>query len=53
MKLKVLRDSEAVALTAGAVVAAAAREAVAARGGFIVAASGGKTPWLMLRRPGR
>jgi 6-phosphogluconolactonase len=49
MHLEVLSDADAVALEAGALIAAAARTAVAARGRFIVAVSGGKTPWAMLR----
>lgn len=49
MKIRVLRDVEAVAQEAGSIVAARARVAIAARGRFVAAFSGGTTPWLMLR----
>ncbi|MBX9581156.1 MAG: 6-phosphogluconolactonase, partial [Gemmataceae bacterium] len=49
MQVDVLPDADAVARTAAALVAAAAREAVAARGRFVFAVSGGHTPWVMLR----
>jgi 6-phosphogluconolactonase len=49
MKLEVLADGSAVASKAAAIIAAEARTAAAARGRFIMAASGGHTPWLMLR----
>jgi 6-phosphogluconolactonase len=50
MKIEVLADAESVAQRAANVIAEEAREAVAARGRFVMAVSGGKTPWLMLRR---
>jgi 6-phosphogluconolactonase len=52
MKLEILADANAVALTAAALIAAEARAAVAARGRFIMAVSGGQTPWAMLRALG-
>jgi 6-phosphogluconolactonase len=45
----VLRDADAVAKTAAAWIAAAARAASAATGRFVFAVSGGHTPWAMLR----
>jgi 6-phosphogluconolactonase len=50
MKIEILADADAVANKAAEIIAAAARTAVAARGRFVVAVSGGRTPWLMLRR---
>ncbi len=49
MEVEVLPDSERVARRAAAFIAQAARAAVAARGRFVFAASGGRTPWVMLR----
>jgi len=49
MKLEVFADAEGVARAGAAVIAAEARTAVAQRGRFVMAASGGRTPWLMLR----
>jgi len=49
VEIKVLRDADSVALSAAEVIANQARDAVAARGRFVFAASGGKTPWVMLR----
>jgi 6-phosphogluconolactonase len=46
---EILDDAEAVARRAAALIAAAARRAVAERGRFLLAASGGTTPWRMLR----
>ncbi|HMN74695.1 MAG TPA: 6-phosphogluconolactonase [Burkholderiaceae bacterium] len=50
MHIEVLPDAEAAAARAAAFIAAQARAAVRARGVFCFAASGGRTPWLMLRR---
>jgi 6-phosphogluconolactonase len=49
MKIEVLKDAEAVAREAAAIIAADARAAVAERGRYVLAVSGGHTPWLMLR----
>lgn len=49
MKVEILRDADAVARRAAALIAAEARAATAARGRFAVAVSGGSTPWQMLR----
>ena len=49
MKLEVFDDVDSVAQAAAATIAEVARTAVAARGRFLFAASGGHTPWLMLR----
>jgi 6-phosphogluconolactonase len=49
MRIEVLTDADAVASKAATLIAAEARQAVAARGRFIMAASGGHTPWVMLR----
>jgi 6-phosphogluconolactonase len=49
VKLEVLHDADAVARRAAALIAAEARTAAAARGRFTLAASGGSTPWQMLR----
>lgn len=49
MKIEILADAEAVARRAAALVAELARESVGLRGRFSLAASGGATPWLMLR----
>jgi 6-phosphogluconolactonase len=50
MKIEVLADAESVAQRAAAVIANEISQAVAARGRFVMAVSGGKTPWLMLRK---
>jgi 6-phosphogluconolactonase len=50
MKMEVLADAEAVAQRAGAIIAESARAAVQARGRFLIAVSGGRTPWVMLRK---
>lgn len=52
MEIEVLGNAEAVAERAADLIADAARAAVAARGRFVMAASGGRTPWLMLRALG-
>ncbi len=49
MDIEILPDSDAVARRAAAFIADAARAAVGARGRFVFAASGGRTPWVMLR----
>ena len=49
MKIEVLADAESVARRAAALIAAEARSATALRGRFVMAASGGHTPWIMLR----
>jgi 6-phosphogluconolactonase len=49
MNLEVLADVDSVARQAAEVIAAEARAAVQARGRFAFAASGGRTPWAMLR----
>jgi 6-phosphogluconolactonase len=49
VKLEILRDADAVARRASALIAAEARAAAAARGRFALAVSGGSTPWQMLR----
>lgn len=49
MKIKILADAHSVAEEAAAFIAAEARAAVHAHGSFIMAASGGQTPWQMLR----
>jgi 6-phosphogluconolactonase len=49
MKVEVFDDADSVAISAAAIVAAAARAAIAARGSFVMAVSGGRTPWIMLR----
>ncbi len=49
MNIEVLPDAEAVAQRAAAFIAEAARAAVNTRGRFVFAASGGRTPWIMLR----
>ena len=50
MKVEVYADGDAVALEAARLIAQQARESVAARGKFVMAVSGGKTPWIMLRK---
>jgi 6-phosphogluconolactonase len=49
MQIEVLKDADAVASRASAIIAEQARAAVAARGRFLIAVSGGHTPWVMLR----
>lgn len=49
MKIKILADAHSVAEEAAAFIAVEARAAVHAHGRFIMAASGGHTPWQMLR----
>ena len=49
MQIEVLKDADAVALRASAIIAEQARAAVAARGRFLIVVSGGHTPWVMLR----
>jgi 6-phosphogluconolactonase len=49
LKIEVLADAESVARRAAALIAAEARSATALRGRFVMAASGGHTPWIMLR----
>ena len=49
MDIEVLPDADAVARRAAAFIADAARVAVRERGRFVFAASGGRTPWVMLR----
>ena len=49
MEIEVLPDADAVARRAAAFIADAARAAVRPRGRFTFAASGGRTPWVMLR----
>jgi 6-phosphogluconolactonase len=49
MKVEILSDADAVALSAASQIAVLARESVAARGRFVMAVSGGHTPWKMLR----
>ncbi len=49
MRIEVLEDADRVARRAARLIAAEALAAVAARGRFVLAASGGRTPWLMLR----
>jgi 6-phosphogluconolactonase len=49
MQIEVLKDADAVASRAAAIIAEQARAAVAARGRFLIAVSGGHTPWVMLR----
>lgn len=49
VNIEVLGTAESVAERAAEILAEEARKAVAARGRFVMAASGGHTPWLMLR----
>jgi 6-phosphogluconolactonase len=49
MKIEIFPDAEGVAREAATLLAEEARAAVEARGKFVMAASGGKTPWIMLR----
>jgi len=50
MQIETHSDADAVALAAAKLIAKEARDAVATRGKFVMAVSGGKTPWVMLRR---
>ena len=50
MRIEVLADAEAVAARAANMIAEYAREAVEKRGRFVIALSGGRTPWVMLRK---
>src|ERR1700756_3408564 len=50
MQIEIHSDADAVALAAAKLIAKEARDAVATRGKFVMAVSGGKTPWVMLRR---
>lgn len=50
MNSEVLTDANSVAERAASLIADYAREGVAARGSFVMAVSGGRTPWIMLRR---
>jgi 6-phosphogluconolactonase len=49
VKIEVHPNDESIAGEAAAIIAADARAAVPSRGRFVMAASGGRTPWLMLR----
>lgn len=49
MQIEVLKDADAVAARAAAIIAEQARTAVNARRRFLMAVSGGHTPWVMLR----
>jgi 6-phosphogluconolactonase len=49
MRIETLRDADAVAQAAAAIVAAHARTAVRSGASFVLAVSGGRTPWPMLR----
>jgi 6-phosphogluconolactonase len=50
MQVEICADVDSAARRAAAIIAADARAAVAQRGIFVMAVSGGKTPWLMLRK---
>jgi len=50
MNIEICPDVEALSGRAAAIIASDARAAVAERGRFIMAVSGGKNPWLMLRK---
>ena len=50
MEIEIYPDDRVVSQKAAAIVAAEAREAAASRGRFVMAVSGGRTPWMMLRR---
>ena len=50
MRIEILPDAEAVADLGARWIAEQARAAIAARGRFVFGISGGKTPWLMLRK---
>jgi len=49
MKIRILKDADAVAQEAARVIASFARKVVVERGRFVMAVSGGTTPWQMLR----
>jgi Glucosamine-6-phosphate isomerases/6-phosphogluconolactonase len=49
VKIEVHPDDDLIARKAAVIIAVDARAAVPSRGRFIMAASGGRTPWLMLR----
>ena len=49
MRIETLRDADAVAQAAAAIIAAQARAAVRSGVSFVLAVSGGRTPWQMLR----
>jgi 6-phosphogluconolactonase len=49
MKIETYTNPDAVARAAAEFIAAETRTAVAERGSFVMAASGGHTPWIMLR----
>ncbi|HKD37038.1 MAG TPA: 6-phosphogluconolactonase, partial [Pirellulales bacterium] len=49
MKIEVFADADAVARAAAQYLATEAKVAIASRGRFVLAASGGKTPWAMLK----
>ena len=53
MKIEVFADDESTARAAAGMIAAEARAAVVERGRFVMAVSGGRTPWIMMRAPGR
>lgn len=53
MKIRVLKDVDAVAQEAARLIASLARKVVIDRGRFVMAVSGGKTPWQMLRLLGK
>lgn len=50
MNIEVLANSESAAERAASLIVEYAWEAIAARGLFMMAVSGGRTPWVMLRR---
>lgn len=49
MRIETLRDADAVAQAAAAIIAAQARAAVRSGASFVLAVSGGRTPWQMFR----
>src|SRR5260370_11675165 len=53
MKIEVFSDEQFTARAAAKFVAAEAAAAVAARGQFVMAVSGGRTPLVMVRAPGK
>ena len=50
LELEVFLDEEAAAEGAARIIADAAKLSVTSRGRFVMAVSGGKTPWIMLRK---
>src|SRR5258708_4366113 len=50
MNIEVLQDEETAAEKAASIIAEEAWEAIGARGLFVMGVSGGRTPWLMLRK---